>query len=220
MAEDRTPEQALEEARVEEERKAVEAKKAEEEQARLKTTPAGFNGMTEEQVKALENQTGFNRQQLVTMGVMNQQSLHSNPQIAEILADRAMEKGRSVLVTAGISDAAKYEAGVRAKLEKLTPQDRANPQLIENLFWIERGKEIGKTQPPASVTRVMGTGADTSVSHDAGTGGSKDLSSLSELEIYVADRAGIKTMEEWNRYKEKGINTDYERNWKPGFNGK
>lgn len=212
-----TPEQLAEEAKAEEARKAEEAKNNPPPPAQ----PApGMGGMTEDQIKALENQTGFNRQQLVTMGVMNQQSLTSNPQIAEILQDRAMEKGRSALINSGIQDAARFEAGVKAKLEKLSPQDRVNPVLIENLFWIERGKDAAKADPTKIQTKVMRTGTDTSAAGGGDETQTKDLSSLTELEQYVAQRSNITTLEEWEKYKGRGINTDYERNWKPILGGK
>jgi len=196
--EEKTPEQLAEEAaKAEEAKKAEEteaAKKAEEVEATKKAEEAkkaeedkkkaaDLGQMSPEQVKALEQQTGLTRQQMIAVGMIVNTALATGA-TAEIAESHAVTKASKELEGMGVKDFSAFEKDVRADLSKQPVSQRTNSELIRNLYWIKKGQKASGLGPAPDKPKaqVLHTGAETNTNEQTHDNTNEDLASLSKDE--------------------------------------
>src|SRR3990167_803122 len=112
--------------------KAAADKVAADKEAADKAAAAQQSGMTEEQLKAWEQQTGLDRKQMIGVQLIQQATMANSP-VTEILEQRVITRVEGDLKAKGITDFKVYEADIKERLKKCTPQERLNPLLVSNL---------------------------------------------------------------------------------------
>jgi len=208
-----------EKKRIEEEAAAAGAKKKEpEEDEKKKAAPS----LSEAQIQKLEKDTGFTRQQLITLNLMQQgQKKDSTP--AELVEDYAFTAAMKDLKSSGVKNTDDLEHFVREELKNIPEAERKNKDVVKNIFFSVAGKRalgVAAKPAPASGGRII-TGVDAGGGDGAKTKQKElDISSLDEHEQVVFNRYKFKTMEEWNKYKSRDLDTSYEENWQPDFGRK
>lgn len=205
---------------------AAEASKATEAQAAAdaakaeatRSAPGIKQGMSEDEIVALEKQTGFKREQLNTVAVLVQQASSAGP-MSRVVEKETFNAAKSAILSQGVKEITpELEKKVEEHLSKLTPAERQNPKLVENVIWIERGR-LASAAPAAartSTTRVM-TGADDGAAASP-EGNDAEFAKLSEEEKQYFALGKFKDMKEYKTYQKREIDTGYEKNWKPTFN--
>ncbi len=97
-------------------------------------------------------------------------------------------------------DFSKFEEKINNELKQYPPEKRGNPEIIEKLYYVEKGRDAEKNNGRDSGNRptIRGSGpSGQGLNHDDSRGGNE---ALSDEEKYVARKMGIPESE-YNRSK-------------------
>jgi len=221
--------QRLEDEKVAREKVEAAVKKTEEEAAAKKAAEEAEAkksqvkpSLSEEQIQKLEKDTGFTRQQLITLNLMQQQVKPAAGAPAKMVEDYAYNSVMTELKSSGIKSSVDLEIKVKEELKKLPEANRQDSDVIKNLFFMEAGKRalgLGeKSKPPAGSSGRILSGVNLN-SNPPNDNESKetDISSLSEHEQGLFKKYKFKDMGEWKKYQRRELDTSYEENWQPQF---